>query len=335
PELYDESSTRRLTRDFRTALSWLERNDPKRPIGQFTLLADGERDLILHAWNDTAREVPPASLAEMVEAQVAASPGALAVDGMSYAELNARANRLARQLVADGVGPESIVGVRLPRSPELVVALLAVLKAGGAYLPIDPDYPPERIALLIEEARPVTVIDEVAVPDGLDHNLDVRVLPEHPAYVIYTSGSTGRPKGVVIRHGGVVNYLARASEVYPGLSDDVRFHSSISFDTTVTSVFGALVSGGQVVTDERTTAFLKVTPSHLGGLSEAPGKLLMVGGEALRYDQLPPGVPVINSYGPTETTVACTDFTVDGPGDGVVPIGRPMWNTRVYVLDAA
>ncbi|PYC65542.1 hypothetical protein C7C45_28315 [Micromonospora arborensis] len=335
PELYDESSTRRLTRDFRTALSWLESNDPKRPIGQFTLLADGERDLILHAWNDTAREVPSASLAEMVEAQVAASPGALAVDGMSYAELNARANRLARQLVADGVGPESIVGVRLPRSPELVVALLAVLKAGGAYLPIDPDYPPERIALLIEEARPVTVIDEVAVPDGPDHNLDVRVLPEHPAYVIYTSGSTGRPKGVVIRHGGVVNYLARASEVYPGLSDDVRFHSSISFDTTVTSVFGALVSGGQVVTDERTTAFLKVTPSHLGGLSEAPGKLLMVGGEALRYDQLPPGVPVINSYGPTETTVACTDFTVDGPGDGVVPIGRPMWNTRVYVLDAA
>ncbi|MFI6785386.1 amino acid adenylation domain-containing protein [Micromonospora sp. NPDC050276] len=334
PEIYDETSTRRLTRDFRAALGWLERNDPERPVSQFTLVADDERDLILRAWNDTVHGVPPAPLAELVEAQVAASPEALAVDSMSYAELNARANRLAHQLVAGGVGPESIVGVSLPRSPELVVALLAVLKAGGAYLPIDPDNPPERIAQLIAEARPVTVIDDAAVPDGPDHNLGIRVLPEHPAYVIYTSGSTGRPKGVVIRHAGVVNYLARASEVYSGLSDDVRFHSSISFDTTVTSVFGALVSGGRIVTDERTTAFLKVTPSHLGGLSEAPGKLLLVGGEALRYDQLPVGVPVVNSYGPTETTVACTDFAVDGPGEGVVPIGRPMWNTRVYVLDA-
>ncbi|MEV4500270.1 amino acid adenylation domain-containing protein, partial [Micromonospora arborensis] len=308
---------------------------PEQPVDAVDVLSAGEREQILGSWNDTAVAVPWSSVAEMVEARVAAAPDALAVDEITYRELNSRANRLARRLVADGAGPESIVAVRMPRSADLVVALLAVLKAGAAYLPIDPDYPAERIGLILDDARPIAVIDEVVVPDGPDHDLGVRVSPEHPAYVIYTSGSTGRPKGVVIRQAGMVNYLARAAAVYPGLTDEARFHSSVGFDTTVTSVFGALVAGGRVVTEERRTAFLKVTPGHLAALSDIPEKLLMVGGEALRYDQLPAGVPVVNSYGPTETTVACTDFTVDGPGEGVVPIGRPMWNTRVYVLDAA
>ncbi|MGC4749210.1 amino acid adenylation domain-containing protein [Micromonospora sp. DT201] len=308
---------------------------PEQPVDAVDVLSAGEREQILGSWNDTAVAVPWSSVAEMVEARVAAAPDGLAVDEITYRELNSRANRLARRLVADGAGSESIVAVRMPRSADLVVALLAVLKAGAAYLPIDPDYPAERIGLILDDARPIAVIDEVVVPDGPDHDLGVRVSPEHPAYVIYTSGSTGRPKGVVIRQAGMVNYLARAAAVYPGLPDEARFHSSVGFDTTVTSVFGALVAGGRVVTEERRTAFLKVTPGHLAALSDIPEKLLMVGGEALRYDQLPAGVSVVNSYGPTETTVACTDFTVDGPGEGVVPIGRPMWNTRVYVLDAA
>jgi amino acid adenylation domain-containing protein len=276
--------------------------------------------------------------------------------------------------------------VVLDRSADLIVALLGVVKAGAAYVPVDPAYPAERMSYMLQDARPVTVVTDSGAAGGLPDAGPTRLLvvddpsvvvelegldggdltdaqrtgpllPAHPAYVIYTSGSSGRPKGVTVTHGALVNYVARCREAYPQLGGVTLLHASASFDAGVTSLYGALTCGGRVVAggldadlptllDGTGLTFLKVTPSHLAlmsGLPQdcAPSGLLMVGGEAVRGGQVGewvarhPGVAVVNHYGPTEVTVGCTDYLVDpvraGTG-GVVPIGRPIANTRAYVL---
>ncbi|MGA4844596.1 amino acid adenylation domain-containing protein [Streptomyces sp. G45] len=333
------------------------------------VLADEERSRILGEWIDTAREVRAVSLPQLFAEQAARTPDAVAVeaDGQSltYAEVEARANQIARWLIAQGVGPERFVAVQLPRSVELIVTLLAVAKSGGAYVPIDPEYPAERIAYIHEDARPVLVIDDTSVLAQADALSDApvtdadRLAPlslNHPVYVIYTSGSTGRPKGVVVEHASVGAYLERARHVYPDASGTALLHSSVAFDLTVTALYTPLVSGGRVVLtelDEHAAAsgqptFMKVTPSHLAMLDAlprdvSPSGTLITGGEALLGDVLDrwraqhPDVRVINAYGPTEATVNCTDFVIPAGtevGSGAVPIGRPFWNTRAYVLDA-
>ncbi|MFD4950002.1 AMP-binding protein, partial [Streptomyces sp. NPDC058409] len=215
---------------------------PDRAVRELSVLGAEERRRVLVDWNDTGREVPDVTLPELFEAQVVRTPGAPAVVSgrveLSYAELNSRANRLARYLVACGAGPERLVAVALPRSVDLVVALLAVLKSGAGYVPVDPEYPADRIAYMLADADPVLVVsdaatagllaydgtarrvlldepevlDAVAAQDGgdlSDHDRLSSVVPAHPAYVIYTSGSTGRPKGVVIEHAALVNYVVR------------------------------------------------------------------------------------------------------------------------------
>ncbi|MER7186696.1 amino acid adenylation domain-containing protein, partial [Streptomyces hyaluromycini] len=344
-----------------------------------------ERRRVLVEWNDTDVDVPPVLVPELIAAQVARTPDATAVvfqgESLSYAELDVRANRLARFLIGRGVGPESLVAVLLPRSAESVVALLAVWKAGGAYLPVDPEYPALRVAYMLADAAPVVVLATSAtlalVPDGVpgvvldDPAVSSAVAAgsgaavpgggvsaERAAYVIYTSGSTGTPKGVVVTHGGLANYVARCAQVYPELAHSTVAHFSISFDAGVTALYGALVSGGQVVLagldDElagelagQGPAFLKATPSHLPLLETlprvcAPTGRLMVGGEAASAEALRawrdrhPDVAVVNHYGPTEVTVGCLDHVLGSADEdrvGAVPIGRPMWNTRVFVLD--
>ncbi|MFG3700905.1 amino acid adenylation domain-containing protein [Micromonospora sp. NPDC047620] len=352
--------------------------DPAQHISALPLLDDAERELVLSGWNDTARAVPPSTLVAELERQAAATPTATALvrDGVSltYAELNAAANRLARTLVARGAGPEARVALALPRSVELVVAILAVLKSGAAYVPVDTGYPAGRIAYLLADSEPALVLatpDTAGlVPAGalvLDGPVDgddadltdadrvTPLRPEHPAYVIYTSGSTGRPKGVVVEHRAVTAYLAWARDTYPGLAGTALLHSPVSFDLTVTGLLGPLTAGGTVrlaAIDEAAArvgdrpAFLKVTPSHLPLLDAelSPTTDLVIGGEALTAEQLAdwraaqPGVAVINEYGPTEATVGCVAARV-APGEelpaGAVSIGRPTWNTRVYLLDAA
>ncbi|WP_190125649.1 condensation domain-containing protein, partial [Streptomyces inusitatus] len=232
PALYDAEENAAHQRRFLQMLDNLATADPGQPIGTLDILLPGERARVLPPPGDSRTDAPSRTLPELFEAQAARRPDAVAVvsEGveLSYAELNARANRLARSLVRSGVGPERLVAVALPRSADLVVVLLAVLKAGGAYLPIDPGYPRDRIAMMLEDADPVSVIttrDTAArlpsLPsraDGLlalDDEWTIRALaaeydgdlsdadrmapltPSHPAYVIYTSGSTGRPKGVV------------------------------------------------------------------------------------------------------------------------------------------
>ncbi|MGR6319147.1 amino acid adenylation domain-containing protein [Micromonospora soli] len=338
---------------------------PGRPVGALPLLTDAERDLVLGAWNDTAHEVPPTTVVAEVQRQAAAGPNAVALvcDGapLTYAELNTAANRLARLLVARGVGPETRVALALPRSLELVVAVLAVLKAGGAYVPVDTGYPAGRIAYLLADAEPALVVAapetaalvpaDALVLDGevgadqadedlVDADRLAPLRPEHPAYVLYTSGSTGRPKGVVVEHRAVTAYLAWARHTYPGLSGTALLHSPVSFDLTVTGLLGTLTAGGTVrlaALDEPAAraggrpTFLKVTPSHLPLLDDelSPTGDLVIGGEALTGEQLAgwraahPDVAVINEYGPTEATVGCVAARI-APGEPVEPGPVPI-----------
>ncbi|AZS89595.1 amino acid adenylation domain-containing protein [Streptomyces griseoviridis] len=213
---------------------------------------------------------------ELLEAQAARIPAAVAVrDGdrvLTYAELDTRANRLARYLRTLGVGSGSLVAVALPRSADLVVALSSVLKAGAAYLPLDPDYPPAHVSAVLEDARPVLLITAypsvpqlsapqlrleepgteqalVALPGGTltDDERGRAVRPLDTAYVIHTSGSTGRPKGVMVTHQGLASYLAWCRDAYPGLAEGALLHSAVAFDLTVTALFGPLSVGGAVV----------------------------------------------------------------------------------------
>ena len=326
---------------------------------------------------------------ELFEQQAARTPDAPAVLSaaaeLTYAELNARANRLARHLITLGAGPERLVAIAMPRSAEMIVAMLAVLKSGAAYVPVDPGYPPDRQAFMLADARAAitlttsgvagslpaaaapVILDDPAVaevisryPAGDVGDAERRGLlrPAHPAYVIYTSGSTGRPKGVMITHASLVNYLARVRQAYRHLAGRTLLISPVSFDGSVSALYGCLLSGGQLclgAVDEDLPAlaaraggftFLKGTPSHLPLLARLPASCvpagqMMLGGEAVpaallrEWRQRHPGLGLVNQYGPTEATVGCLDYQM-GPADPVpdlVPVGRPMWNTRVFVLD--
>ncbi|WP_328489126.1 non-ribosomal peptide synthetase [Streptomyces zaomyceticus] len=365
PALYDaceiEAHQDRLVRVLERIAA-----DPAERVGDVDVLAPEERERVLVGWNGEVRDVRDVSLPELFAEQVARTPDAVAVvcDGRSltYGELDRWSNRVARWLAGRGVGAESFVGVMLPRSVELVVALLGVVKAGGAYVPVDVEYPADRVAQILGDARPVMVIDDLSVlseADGFaDDPVAVSVSLSHPVYVIFTSGSTGRPKGVVVEHRSVGAYLERARAVYGDASGSSLLHSSVAFDLTVTALYTPLVSGGCVVLgdlDENAgtgstgrPSFMKVTPSHLGLLEALPAEVspsgtLVTGGEALVGEALAswrerhPDARVVNAYGPTEATVNCTDFWVEPGavvGSGPVPIGRPFWNTRAYVLDS-
>ncbi|ANZ40483.1 hypothetical protein BBK82_35190 [Lentzea guizhouensis] len=383
-DLFDAATVERMAGHLRVLLTAAVA-DPDRPLADLPLMDADEERKVLHAWNDTAHAVPDATITELFEAQVTRTPDATAVvDGAavwSYAELNARANRLAHRLITQDVGPGRYVAISLPRSAELLVAVLAVLKAGAAYVPVEPDQPADRVAFVLDDARPVLVIDDPAlvhvtddrddnpgprdqapvhVDDGRDdnpgdHDRTAPLSTRDPAYVIYTSGSTGRPKGVVVEHRSVVNYLAWATEVYGGLRGAAVLHSPVSFDLTVTTLFGPLLAGGRIVVSDldedavpvEQAAFLKATPSHLALLGAVSPQLsptgdLVVGGEQLlgavvdEWRRANPTAVVINEYGPTETTVGCMEHRVE-PGEqldpGPVPIGHPAWNTRLYVVD--
>ncbi|GLZ39389.1 non-ribosomal peptide synthase/polyketide synthase [Actinokineospora sp. NBRC 105648] len=358
--------------------------EPDLPVGRLQLLSAEEIAETVGAWNATDHDVPARGIVDLFEeadhlhadsiAVLSELPGAT---GLTYAELNARANQLARLLIERGAGPEQFIAVALPRTEQLVVALLAILKSGAAYLPLDPDYPADRLAFMLEDTAPTLVVTTAAlrsrVPDSpapvvlLDGD-PAAGLPEHdvtgvplrltnPAYVIYTSGSTGRPKGVVIEHRSLGAYLLWARSAYPAMTGTALVHSPISFDLTVTALYTTLVSGGRVrLTDLGEDAasgprptFVKGTPSHLALLEAAPDEVsptgaLMLGGELLlgevldRWRARNPGATVFNVYGATEATVNSVQNEIL-PGtptpDGPVPVGRPFWNTRVHVLDAA
>ncbi len=345
---------------------------PGTAISAAEVLAPTEREDLLVRWNDTAAPAPATGVADGFERQARRTPGALAVtDGttsLTYRELDARANLLAHRLVAAGAVPESVIAVALPRGADMVTALLAVLKTGAAYLPLDPAFPAARNAAVLADAGPLLVLDADALAA---HALDAdpgahprtppavrRGSPDHTAYVIYTSGSTGAPKGVAVPRSALANFLASMTATF-GLTPADRLLSvtTVAFDIAALEIFLPLLAGAGVVVADRDTVLdpaalcalierhpvtvAQATPSFWRMLAaHDPERLrplrVLAGGEAL-----PAGLAatlcaharsVTNLYGPTETTV----WSTLGPvreGDGVPAIGRPIANTQVYVLD--
>ncbi|MFF2546331.1 amino acid adenylation domain-containing protein [Kitasatospora sp. NPDC058063] len=391
PELYTEAELAAHQDRFLGFLANLAATGPEQPVGRTDLLGAAERELVLDTHNDTAHDVPPATLTDLLADRAAACPEAvaLAFEGrtLSYRELHERADRLAHLLAGRGAGPERRVALAVPRSEELVVALLAVLKTGAAYLPVDPDYPAERINLLLTDARPTLLLTTTAVHDRLPADLPVPHLllddpglaprlaecpagppavrrhPDHPAYVIYTSGSTGRPKGVLVPHRGIVNRLLWMQDAYGLRADDRVLQKTPSgFDVSVWEFFWPLIQGATLVLarpeGHKDPAYLAelireqgvttahFVPSMLQVFLQEPAaarctglRRVITSGEALpeetqrRLLGLLPGTELHNLYGPTEASVDVTAWPcADRPGP--VPIGRPVWNTRVYVLDA-
>jgi len=388
-DLFDKETIHRLAGHFRTLLEAIA-SDPQQRIAHLPILTPDERQRLLTEWNATSRDYPrELCLHEMFERQQRITPDAIAVvhgnERLTYRELNRRAAQLAAYLQGFGVGPETPVGICLERSPDLLVGLLGILKAGGVYLPLDPGYPPERLAFMLEDAQaplllsrerlichlPVTgahVICLDAENEAIFQSEPAPVslaAPENAAYVIYTSGSTGKPKGAMITHRSAVNYLSWCAENY-GLDKGwgSALTLSVGFDASVTSLFAPLLAGKPVVLPPEKQeveylcgaengsgpySFLKLTPAHLDMLNRMPAagsaatrvRTMIVGGEALSGKTLSlfrmqaPDTRVVNEYGPTEATVGCCKYDVfpDTPIGETVPIGRPIANTKIYVLD--
>ncbi len=359
--------------------------DPDCRVGELPLLSGGEL-AELEAWAGSVGEGGGGvGVGGLFEAQVAVAPGAVAVrfegERLSLGELNVRANRLARHLVASGVGAGELVGVWLERSLEMVVAVMAVVKSGGAFVPLDPAFPADRLEFMVADsgARVVVTDSGLLAGGGLgagveyvcvdrDAGLIGGYAGEDPglggagddlAYVIYTSGSTGRPKGVQVEHRSLANLLGAMAK-RPGLAagDVVVSVTTLSFDIALVELLVPLVVGAEVVVVGRETAadgpalvaelarsgatVMQATPSTWRMLIEAgwlgDGRLkALCGGEAMSRDLadqlLARCGSVWNMYGPTETTVwsAVAEVTA---GDGPVPIGTPVDNTQLYVLDA-
>ncbi|WP_218108365.1 non-ribosomal peptide synthetase, partial [Micromonospora matsumotoense] len=338
--------------------------DGEVPLTRVPVLDRAQRSLVLSEWNDTAVSYPAGdTIVSLFARQVAATPDAVAVvfEGVSvsYRELDARAGAVARHLRSVGVGPESVVGVRMDRGVDLVVALVGVLKAGGAYLPIDPEYPQQRADVFVRDAGAVVVLDSVVGLDGPDVGAPVEVSSGSAAYVMFTSGSTGRPKGVVVPHAGVVNRL-RWMQDRLGLvvGERVVQKTPFTFDVSVWEFFWPLIVGATVVVarpgGHRDPAYLAelIREEHVSTAHFVPSMLeaflpvaasctglsrVVCSGEALpatTQDSLMavlPDIELHNLYGPTEASVEVTATRCEA---GVpVTIGSPVANTRTYVLD--
>ncbi|HET7091678.1 MAG TPA: amino acid adenylation domain-containing protein, partial [Anaerolineae bacterium] len=370
--------------------------DPSRPTSEIDLLSPHERQLMLVQWNDTALPVRQSMLPKLFERQVEKTPQATALTcgevSLTYAQLNAQANRLAHLLISEGAGPEDLIALALPRSLHMVIAVLAVIKAGAAYLPLDPDYPPERLRFMLQDANPVRLLTlrelSARLPRDIPHMLvdgdrllgelermpatnpsdDDRVAPllqQHPAYVIYTSGSTGNPKGVVIHHRGIVNRIEWMQAAYAlEASDCVMQKTPTGFDISVWEIFWPLLQGAQLtlaipgghadsaylvsLIKQRQVTVIHFVPSMLNAFLQEPSaaecsslKRVFCSGEALQMETQKKAYATLgghlhNLYGPTEASIDVTSWNC--PRDtqsSFVPIGRPICNTQVYVLDAA
>jgi amino acid adenylation domain-containing protein len=390
-DLFAAATIARLLENFQVLLQAIA-DDPDRPITRLPLCSPEERRQVLVEWNRTDADYPnAASVHQLFEAQVERTPTEVAVvfegQQLTYQELNARANQLARSLRSLGVGPDVPVGVCLERSLEMAVAIPAVLKAGGAYLPLDPEYPKQRLRVMLEDAQPAVVVTQQRLLASLPAFAAQRLLvdmddsirrrsPENPnwptdatnlLYVLYTSGSTGRPKGVCLAHRPLVNLLMwQLSESGLGPGARTLQFTSLNFDPSFLEMFATWCAGGTLVMiDEQTrrdpgqllrfieqqrierlyVPFVVLQQlAELGGEAELGDSLreINTAGEQLRVT--PQLVDFFhrlgecklqNQYGPTEAQVV-TAHTLSGPPSQWValpPIGRPLPNVRIYILD--
>ncbi|NPC76705.1 non-ribosomal peptide synthase/polyketide synthase, partial [Pyxidicoccus fallax] len=390
-DLFEAPTVTRLLGHFQRLLEAIAAH-PERRLSQLPLMDATERQRVLVGWNDTAADLPrDVCLHQLFERQAALTPDAVALEFegqcLTYAQLDARANQLAHHLRALGAGPESLVGVCLERSLEMVVALMGVLKSGAAYVPLDPAYPRERLAWMLEDAAAPVLLTQERLRDVLPpHSARVLCLdtqwaavearpatrpallagPESLAYVIFTSGSTGRPKGAMNAHLGVVNRLLWMQREYGLTADDTVLQKTpFSFDVSVWEFFWPLLTGARLVLArpgghqdpaylvklmaERRVTTAHFVPSMLRAFVEEPGlegladlRRVVCSGEALPGDLVLkaqarlPAAAVHNLYGPTEAAVDVTYWECPrGQPLRSVPIGRPVANTRIYIVDAA
>jgi amino acid adenylation domain-containing protein len=391
-DLFEPATIARMAGHLQTLLEGIV-NDLDQRLSRLPLLTAAERHCSLVEWNATMASYPDDQCIHNVfEAQVARTPDAVAVvcgdESLTYRELNRRANQVAHYLLAIGVGPEMLVGLCIERFLPMVVGLLGILKAGAAYVPLDPGYPPERLAFILGDARPLLVLTQERFMAGLpahgaqmvcldshwptivqygDDNPCSGASAENIAYLLYTSGSTGNPKGVLGVHRAVLNALAWMWQTFPFANDEVCCQkTSINFGDSIQELLGPLLRGQMMVLipDEvlkdvprfiQTLALHRVTrlilvPSLLRTLldiyhdlpARLPSlKLWFAGGEALssdlvqRFRQDLPHSRLINLYGASEASDDTTWYDTDSASSELsrVPIGRPIANTHVYVLD--
>ena len=357
-DLFEAGTVRRLLDGFRRLLRGAV-EVPGTRISELPLLSDDERRQVVLEWNRTATDYPrEATIHGLFEEQAALRPDAVAVvfgeESLTYGELDLRAGRLARRLRERGVGPEVPVGLSAERSLELIVAILAILKAGGAYVPLDPGDPRG----LAEDVAVVLRPEDLAA-DGGEGMAGVPVSPENLAYVMYTSGSTGRPKGVAVTHRNVVRLVRETDYARFGPEEVFLQLAPVSFDASTLEIWGPLLNGARLVVAPPgvpsfadlstflarhgvTTLWLTAGLFHgmvearLDGL--APVRQLLAGGDVLSPAHVRqalgalPGTVLINGYGPTEGTTFTCCHRISEAG-ATIPIGKPVANTRVYVLD--
>ena len=397
-DLYHPLTIERLAGNFLQVLHSALAN-PELPITRLPILCEKERRQLLVDWNRTEQAYPDdVCIHQLFEAQVEKSPDAVALifgsQSLTYAGLNARANRLAHYLQQAGLRPHDLVGVCLERSLDLIVSLLGILKAGGGYLPLDPHLPAERLAWMMRDSRAAILLTDSHLAEILDHcaarkvmmdsawqeitrfspeNCSCDVQPENLAYTIYTSGSTGAPKGVAIPHRALCNHVRWAQQAFDMRSGDGTLQlANLDFDISVSEIFDTLTSGGRLVlppsreywdVNERIDQIIRHQITHLQVVPSALQLLIknerfsdchtlrhiICGGETL-----PAGLAfgffrrtnaiLHNLYGPSETCIDTTHiaFPRADPGfpenlglwiDRPVPIGRPIANVRVYILD--
>ena len=405
-DLFDESTIARLLGSFQTLLEAVVAN-PAQPLSQLPLLTEAERKQILIEWNDTGAEFPKDKCVHhLFEEQARRTPDAVALvfddEQLTYRELDQRANHLAHELQHLGAGTDVCIGICVKRSLAMMVGLLGILKAGGCYVPLDPAYPRERLAFMLEDSQASVLLTQESLRDDLafeSSNLKVLCMDDaghtslithhmpqpstinhQPstslAYVIYTSGSTGKPKGVMVTHRNMINFFTgmdRTLGTKPGVWLAV---TSISFDISVLELFWTLARGFKVVIqpdEEKTSSaarrrngfekksgqwrsvpeqiarhgvtHMQCTPSLAGTLVLAPESFqairrlnkLLLGGEALpvslarQLREILRG-ELINMYGPTETTVWSATHCVNEIGN-IIPVGRAIANTQIYILD--
>jgi amino acid adenylation domain-containing protein len=394
-DLFEPATITRLIGHFQTLVEGIVAR-PEAHISELPLLTETEHRQLLVDWNDTAMALAGAKfIHHLFEEQVERTPDAVAVvylnQRLTYRELNARANQLAHYLRHIGVEPETLVAISLERSIDQIIGWLGILKAGGAYLPLDPHYPKDMLAFILEDSAPLALLTNnqhqalyadmpscprlvdlsakfpawAIAPDTNPDHKSVGLKSENLAYVIYTSGSTGTPKGVEITHHSLQNllpwYIAEATQLTS--EDTVLVVSSMTFDTTQKVIYGPLLTGARLVlasepfdpqaivklTQKERASMITITPSGFYGLidANANGELgtlrrVFLGGEPMQPSKLlelpEPRPEFVNCYGPTECTIIAASFCL--PPDleqylnRPVPIGKPIRNVRIYILDS-